>query len=254
MTVIRRITAAALAAVLGASCVSCGGKTTGDSSGIGGNTADTPAETSAAALTDGDAAENVPLPAEGTLSELITPAEGTEEYDLGSYRIAADGVKIYCDGDYPDEVLLALDRYFTCFAEDDYEGYLDAIYPSYAEKYDAYLQEEYAYGLETSFESQCSNLQENMDGAFHVTRVRAEDPVIDEGKTRDEAIEDFFAGLNEHFGMDYYAEVRDECGNNFQYMVFYVIAANDETGDESLLVSGFEIIFAEKDGKYYVFG
>ena len=77
---------------------------------------------------------------------------------------------------------------------------------------------------------------------------------LKDGETRDEAIEKFFERLNDHFDKDYYAEVKEDTDNNFQYMLFFVIAADDATGTETQLVSEFEILFAEKDGKYYVFG
>ena len=203
----------------------------------------------------GTEAPGTQLPDDGTVSDLITPAEDSDEASLGSYRLASDGVKLYYDEDeYPTEVMLALDRYFTCFARGDYDSYLEMVYPSYYENYDAFLQQEYGYGLDTSFATQCANLQGIMGGDFHITRVKAEEPELKDGETRDEAIEKFFERLNDHFDKDYYAEVKEDTDNNFQYMLFFVIAADDATGTETQLVSEFEILFAEKDGKYYVFG
>ncbi len=249
MTITKRIAAALAALICCSPLMACSDNNL--------SVADQPAqsaETSADAQSCSEA-EPAQLPAEGEVSELITPDPSAEEAELGSYRLAPDGVKLYYeDGEYPAEVMLALDRYFTAYAERDYDAYLDIVYPSYAEKYDEYLQKEYDYDLEKSFNTQCDNLEVNMGGEFRVTRVRAETPELPEGETRDQAIEKFFERMNNNFGIDYYAEVRDEIDNNFQYMLFFIIAENTGTGEESLLVSEFEIIFAEKDGKYYVFG
>ena len=58
--------------------------------------------------------------------------------------------------------------------------------------------------------------------------------------------------LDDSFNKDYYSEVEAEA-DKFYDALFYVMV-QDAYGDESLIISEYEIVFAEKDGRYYLFG
>lgn len=194
--------------------------------------------------------ENAP-PAEESEDGWITPAEGSEEYDLGRYRISGNGLKLYYDEDeYPEELVLALEKYFRSFEENDYASYCECVYPSYIDKMEEFLQKDYGYGLKESFDGQCENLSGNMGGSFEITRIKAERS--EDFETEEAGADSYLEMLNETFGGDYDESVKNEC-DNMRYLRFYVMAKDSE-GVESMLVSGFDILFAEKDGKYYTFG
>lgn len=185
---------------------------------------------------------------EGEVGELITPDENDNDYSLGEYRYSSSGTKLYYnDDEYPTELILTLEKYFKSFAEDDFETYKSCLNSQYIEKMESYLEENYEYGLDTSFEKQRESLTEKMGGDFNITRIRAEKTE----ETIDETIDDYFSDLNEFFGDDFYSEVKENT-DEFYHMTFYVIAENTEN-IESLLISEYEIIFAETDGKYYTF-
>ncbi len=186
--------------------------------------------------------------AEGELGEVITPDESDKDYNLGEYRYSSSGTKLYFNEDeYPKELMLTLEKYFNAFAENDFETYKSCLSPLYAEKMNAYLEENYNYGLETSFDKQREGLSEKMGGDFKITRIRAEKTEEDNEK----AIEEYFSDLNDFFGDDFYSEVKEN-SDKFYHMTFFVIAEDSENV-ESLLLSEYEIIFAEKDGNYYTF-
>ncbi|MDE6102350.1 MAG: hypothetical protein K2F73_05180 [Ruminococcus sp.] len=193
--------------------------------------------------------KEIPSVAEGEVGEIITPAEDDNEYDLGSYRYTSGGIKLYYDeNEYPDNIMLTLEKYFTSFAENDYEKYESCLYSSYIDEMNDFLEENYQYGLETSFKNQRESLSEKMGGDFKITRIKAEKPEA----TSDEAIENYFKRLNETFGKDYYSEIKDGV-DGFHHLKFYIMAEDSEK-TESLLVSEYEIVFAEKDSNYYTFG
>ena len=48
------------------------------------------------------------------------------------------------------------------------------------------------------------------------------------------------------------AEVKKNC-DKLHYVTFYVIAENSK-GEEVSLITGYDIVFAEKDGRFYTFG
>lgn len=202
------------------------------------------------ACSDNDKSESIsseiPSVAEGEAGELITPDEDSDEYSLGEYRYSSDGTKLYYnESEYSTELMLTLEKYFKSFEENNYENYKSCLYPSYIDEMNGYLKENYDYDLETSFKNQRESLSEKMGGDFKVTRIKVE-------KTESDSVESYFEPLDETFGKDYYDEIKDGV-DNLYYIKFYVMAENSED-TESLLVGGFEIVFAEKDGKYYTFG
>lgn len=181
----------------------------------------------------------------------ITPAEDSDEYELGVYRISDKGTKLYYDEEtYPEELVLALERYFKCFEQKDYSTYCECVYPAYADKMEEFLQKEYGYGLDESFNGQCENLSGNMGGSFEITRIKAEKS--EDFETEEEGVESYFKTLDETLGDGFAESIEGEC-DSFRHMRFYVMAKGPD-GMESMLVSGFDIVFAEKDGKYYTFG
>ncbi|MDE5621102.1 MAG: hypothetical protein K2I80_11405 [Ruminococcus sp.] len=199
------------------------------------------------ACSDNDKQESISseIP-EGEAGEVITPDEDDDEYGLGEYRYSSDGTKLYYDeNEYSTELILTLEKYFKSFEENNYEDYKFCLYPSYIDEMNSYLNENYEYDLETSFQNQRESLSEKMGGDFKITRIRAE-------KAESDSVESYFKPLNETFAKDYYNEIKDSA-ENFHHLKFYVMAEDSEK-TESLLVSGFEIVFAEKDGSYYTFG
>lgn len=187
----------------------------------------------------------------GSVGELITPSEDDDEAELGSYCISDDGVKLYYEPDeFPTELVLTLKNYFQALAACDYGKYAQCVYPSYIDEMNSYLSENFDYDLKTSFASQCSSLASRTSGDFIVTRVKIE--TAPQYKENVDNVKSYFDMLDESFGKDYYGEVKSEADNIYD-AVFYIMA-EDYSGEETLLISEYEIVFAEKDGKYYLFG
>ena len=189
---------------------------------------------------------------ENGVSAVVEPDKDSEEYDLGEYRKSENGTKLYYDENIDTEIMLTLEKYFCSFAERDFEKYKSCLYPSYITEYENFLQKEYQYGLDKSFETQCDNLEAQMGGKFKVTRVKAEKDTELTDEQKDGELSTFFSSLSEFFGKDYYEELKGET-DGFEYLTFFIMA-EDGNGEETMLVSEFKIVFAEKDGKYYTFG
>lgn len=190
----------------------------------------------------------IPSVAVGELGEIITPDENDKDYDLGEYRYSHDGTKLYFnDDEYPKELILTLEKYFRSFAENDFEKFKSCLYPAYVDEMTDFLEKNYSYGLDKSFENQRESLTEKTGGDFKITRLRAEKTA----DNSDETIKEFFTSFNETFEKDFYTEVKNNI-DNFYHITFYVMAENSEN-EEILLLSEYEIVFAEKDGVYYTF-
>lgn len=248
----KRIFAAATAAICLLTCVACGkGTEISVNENVSGNT--TPSGTSDE--------KNADL----TIGDIVQPKEGSEEYNLGSYRIASDEVKFYYDDTVSEDVMLALDRYFTTFQNEDYSTYSSLIFPDYKERYNTFLEKEYQYGFEDSFKLNCENLRTIMKntlseeddskeytGDFTITRIKAEQPELKEDETLEDLKKKLFEYFDEVFEMDYYEYVKEN-SDDIEYISFYIYARGED-GEEHRLLSGYDIAFAIKDGKYYAFG
>ncbi|MBO7395813.1 MAG: hypothetical protein J6U16_06825 [Ruminococcus sp.] len=246
----KRIFAAAAAAICLLTCVSCGKE----------------AEISVNENVSGNTSPSGTADNTAKVGDVVEPKEGSEEYDLGSYRVASDGVKFYYEEPISEELMFALDNYFTTFQNEDFEAYQELIYPDYKERYSTYLQDEYEYGLEDSFKLNCENLRAIMQSAvagdegdssqytgdFTITRIKAEQPELSEGETLDDLKADLFSYFDEIFDTDYYEFVKAN-SDEIEYVSFYIYAMGED-GTEHRLISGYEIAFAVVDGKYYTFG
>ena len=231
--------------------------------------------------------ESVSLPeiGENGVSDLISPAADSDEYELGQYYYSTNGTKLYCgDETVPVEALLALDNYFTTFQNNDFEGYKSTLYPDYAERYEKYLREVYSkeedvdddYSLKNSFEKRYnwfndtikntllyeSDEDKEFTGEFKLTRIRAEHPTYEEGMTEEEFVKTFFDEYAEIFNMDYYEFIKNAGDRLVPFTFFVMVEAEDEK--EHMIIGGGTtenpnegaayIVLAEKDGKYYTFG
>ena len=192
----------------------------------------------------------IPYVAEGELGEIITPDEKDKDYSLGEYRYSHYGTKLYFnEDDYPKDLILTFEKYFRSFTENDFETFKSCLYPAYIDNMTAFLEENYSYGLEKSFENQCKSLTGGYN--FRITSLRIKKTDGDS----EEFIEEFFTSFDETFEKDFYMEVKNNT-DKLYHMIFDLMAddEDDEENKEYLLLSKYEIVFAEKDGVYYTFG
>ena len=187
----------------------------------------------------------------GTLGEPVTPEEGSDESNLGAYRLSSNGVKLYYNREeFSDNLMLTLEQYFLSFAAKDYSKYTSCVFPSYIDEMGAFLEKHYSYDLKTSFAKQCTSLASHMNGDYKITRIRLEKPEqYTEGVDN---LENYFKSLDDVFGKSYYEQVKGESYNIID-ACFYVMG-EDANGNETMIVSGYEIVFAEKEGRFYTFG
>ncbi|SHM63044.1 hypothetical protein [Ruminococcus flavefaciens] len=187
----------------------------------------------------------------GSLGDVVTPEADSAESNLGTYRVSSNGVKLYFnEEEYASNLLLTLEQYFLSYQNADYTKYTSCVFPSFIDEMGTYLQKDYGYDFKTSFAKQCASLANIMHGDYKITRIRVEKP-----KQHTEGVDNldsYFKGMDEHFGKAYHEQVKGEC-NNLIDACFYVMG-EDSNGNESVIVNGYEIVFAEKDGRYYTFG
>lgn len=203
----------------------------------------------AAAASCSKTEEKSSAPADESVSDTTEEIEfvtNPDEADLGAYTVSSKGTKLYYEPEnVSHELMLALEKYFTCFAERDFETYKECIHPEYIKEMNEYLEAEFCYDIETSFNNQCDNLAENAGGDFKVSRIRAELPEEVDPSVCLSYLDEFFETE------DFYGTIEKDA-DALYHLIFYVMS--DADGMETLLISEFEIVFAEIDGKYYTFG
>ena len=220
--------------------VSCGGKSSSSSGGAAADNADTTENTAASV---GSAEEST---SSADLGEKITPDEDDEEYQLGDYYVSPKGTKLYFNTEeFPAELALFMEKYFTSYNNNDFDSYTSCLYPTYIDEMNKFLKKEYDYDLVTSFNNQCESLRSKMGGDYEITRIKIE--------PYDGDVTKFFEYPSSCFEKDYYSEIKDDV-DQFYDMLFFVMAKGSEGGEEDLLISEYEIVFAEKDGRFYTFG
>ena len=185
------------------------------------------------------------------IGDFVTPAAEDLDGDLGSYREAADGVKLYFnDDEFPKELMLTLDQYFTSFAENDYTMYTRCVYPDYLDKMDEYLEKKYQYDMKKSFATQCTNLATTANGPFKVTRIKMDVPK--QNVEGEDNLEAYFKNFTDILGEGYYEQLTKDADKIYDGE-FYLMA-EDRMGSEKVLISAYEIVCVQKDGRYYIFG
>lgn len=184
------------------------------------------------------------------VNDGVQPTTSADEAELGEYVFSESGIKLYYDeSEFAEEVdvagiVAALEKYFVSFSQADYDTYLECIHSEYITQMNAYLEKDYGYDLETSFNKQCETLKSNAGGDYTITRLKVQSPAED-------GSEDYLTYLGELYGTDFYNTVKED-SDALHDLIFYVMV--EAEGVETLLISEFEIVFAEKDGKYYAFG
>ena len=177
--------------------------------------------------------------------EVVSPDVDSDEYELGSYRVSDNNIKLYNEnGSVADDIMDALEKYFTSFQNHDFNAYKDSLYPGFVDHMEVYLRNNYEYGLQESFEKQCTNLENMTGGKFTITRIRAI-------PTEENNFAKFFEVFDESFDANYYSMIKNEADSLTDLYFSVMVKAN---GEEMLLINEFEIVFAKKDGKYYTFG
>lgn len=189
---------------------------------------------------DSSSAENSD-PAPGSMEFVTDP----DEPELGEYTVSEKGTKLYYNPDeISPELMGALEKYFTCYAETDYESYEKFVQEDYLAEMNKYLERDYGYTMETSFANQCENLKTNAGGDFKITRIKAELPA-------ESGIDSYFQTLDEVFETDFTGTIKNKY-DTLHDLIFYIMA--EAEGEETLLISEFEIVFAEENGEFFYFG
>lgn len=149
----------------------------------------------------------------------------------------------YESGSIDEGYVLIACKYFNAIINRDVSSYKETLFPYYAERMEEYLQSEYGYGMEKSFENLAQNLQIN-NGKFTTLSL---------SYSGDEAVEDYLSRLENLLG-DGFSQESSEKFDEGCSILFTINARYDGYEEDFSVVSENELICVKSGDSYYVFG
>lgn len=138
---------------------------------------------------------------------------------------------------------LVAEKYFNAIINNDVSAYKECLFPYYAEKWDEYLQSEYNYGIETSFEGMKKNL--TIDGGRYTT--------LTVSYAQEHDMDVYLERLVTLMGESFPADCKERFDESHS-LLFTINARYDGYDEDFSAVSDKELICVKSGGKYYVFG
>ncbi len=207
-----------------------------------------------------DKAEEDTKVTEASDSAEATEAEGeteeaTEEEVQGAIPLEYDGTVI------PDGAAEAIGEYFRAIMNQDYEKYKACLDSYYFEVYNNWLDGNYGYGMETSFESMHQMIMDSActadteDGVVTdvvITKIALGEIELAEGETSvDEVIDEYLQMYETNIGEGFTEAITAQCDEIIN--VAFTMTA-DCDGTERTIMTQMEILMTVKGDEYFIMG
>lgn len=174
--------------------------------------------------------------------------DGAESSDSGvdSRGIPLEFQQIYDSTAVEDAHAQLITDYFTAIEQRDFDTYKALIYPQYYDAMEEYLQENYEYGMETSFEKRVGMFEITEENHFRFTQIKFE-------AMEDDSIDEYLTSMEQIMGSGFEEKMRAGIDSN-TVVQFSVNAISDDMEKETTVVDCNEMILIESDGKVYLIG
>lgn len=159
----------------------------------------------------------------------------------------------YDGSEVDDACAKAISDYFTAIMNQDYEAYKATLDPYYFQVYSDWLDGNFGYGMEISFETMHQNLMDQA-GAQNVTiqKVTLHPAEPADGETDiQEAIDDYLADYDSIIGAGFSEELKKQCDELVD--IQFTLTA-DCDGTEKEIMTDMELLMTVKDGVYRILG
>ena len=157
----------------------------------------------------------------------------------------------YESDDVPEACADAIATYFYAIETQNFQMYRSSLYTPYADQIDAWLQENYGYGLETALESFHQMLTDNAGTEqYHITAIEMT-PAQPASEEDSNFLDDYLTTYNSILGDTFSKEVSEDAD---QVWDIAVTLKADCDGTEKELITGNEVLMVEKDGVYTILG
>ena len=185
--------------------------------------------------------------AQGTAVETQPKAELPTESDIKDMTYDLE----YESDDVPEACADAIATYFYAIETQNFQMYRSSLYTPYADQIDAWLQENYGYGLETALESFHQMLTDNAGTEqYHITAIEMT-PAQPASEEDSNFLDDYLTTYNSILGDTFSKEVSEDAD---QVWDIAVTLKADCDGTEKELITGNEVLMVGKDGVYTILG
>jgi hypothetical protein len=235
MTHLKKIAMILAAAMMVLSAAACGSTDT-ESTSEAESSVSEGAET-AEASSDDDASE----------ADADSSDADTEETTQAAIPQEYDGSEV------DDDCAQLISDYFTAIMNQDYEAYRATLDDYYFSVYNDWLDGNYGYGMETSFETMHQNLLDAADAEdVVVTKLTLSpaEPSEDESDIQ-ETIDSYLSQYDEVIGDGFSDALKEQCDDIID-VKFTMTATCD--GEEKEIMTDMELLLTVTDGVYRILG
>lgn len=186
--------------------------------------------------------------AENSTEDSYTVTESSPE-DM-NYNLTYESEKI------PDDMAKTIAMYFYAIDTQNYNLYLEQIDPLYQESMEAFLQEEYGYGMETGLEQYHQTLV-SYAGTDDFTITDMEfaqaDEVLAENFEEDtDFVAEYLNAYSQAFGEEFTTQLQKEAAAIYDIAV--TMTGKDGDGNDITILSDLELLVVERDDGYRILG
>ncbi|MDE6020113.1 MAG: hypothetical protein K2H01_03820 [Ruminococcus sp.] len=165
----------------------------------------------------------------------------------------------YDGTDVNDSCADTINKYFTAIINQRYDDYVDTLDPYYFSVYNSWLDGNYGYGMETSFETMHQNLMNAAVSAnndkdvneVRITKLKLSPTVPKDGEEDGAVINDYLAQYDTLIGEGFTEELKKQCDDVLN--VTFTMTA-DCDGTELEILKDMELLMTVSDGEYRILG
>lgn len=165
----------------------------------------------------------------------------------------------YDGTDVNDDCADTINKYFTAIINQKYDSYKETIDPYYWQVYNSWLDGNYGYGMETSFETMHQNLMDSAVSAnngkdvsdIYITKLKLTTTSAKDGEDESAVVEDYLAQYDTIIGEGFTEELRKQCDDVIN--VTFTMTA-DCDGTELEILKDMELLMTVHGDEYKILG
>lgn len=207
-----------------------------------------------------DTTPTVPETSDSAAEKSGESTDATEnEVETEDATVQANIPLEYDGTDVNDDCADVINKYFTAIINQKYDSYKETIDPYYFKVYTSWLDGNYGYGMETSFETMHQNLMDSAVSAnngedvsdIYITKLKLTTSSANDSEDGYDAVEEFLAQYDTIIGEGFSEELRKQCDDVIS--VTFTMTA-DCDGTELEILQDMELLMTVHGDEYKILG
>lgn len=192
-------------------------------------------------------------------AENADPEATEAETDVEEATVQANIPLEYDGTDVNDDCADTISKYFTAIINQKYDDYKKTIDPYYFQVYNSWLDGNFGYGMETSFELMHQNLMDAAVSAnngndvtdMRITKMKLTKTVAQDDEDENAAVDEYLAQYETAIGEGFSEQLRKQCDDVIN--VTFTMTA-DCDGTELIILQDMELLIAVHGDEYKILG